>query len=282
MCARPSGNRGFTLVELLVVIAIIGILIALLLPAVQAAREAARRTQCSNNLKQWGLAIHVYHDTFRSIPTGITVPGQWTFRAMMLPFVEQKNLWDQVNFAHPVHCFQACVDAGDKNPSLAAVPVYFCPSDPQSGKLYKNYAGADYMPTEYMGVVGGKDDYPWSYSGYTPDGAFYVNSQVRFADFRDGTSNTVVMGERGIPKDLFWGWALCGATTYDVFLSMKYGFSKGDPTSSAHLGHFWSFHPGGAHFLAGDGSVDFLSYSTDQETLVGLCTLDGGEVPKTR
>ena len=270
---KKASPRGFTLVELLVVIAIIGILVALLLPAIQAAREAARRAKCSNNLKQWGLAVQMYQDTYSRIPTGITVPGQWTFRAMMLQFVEQTEVWERMDFDTPTHCFDASAIAGVENPSDDAVPIYFCPSDPLSKQVFEDYFGADYMPTEYMGVLGGRSDDPWS-----NDGAFHINSRLSLADFIDGTSNTVVMGERGIPDDLFWGWATCGATAWDVFVSMRFGYAYGD-SSGAHLNHFWSYHPGGSYFLFADGSTRFIAYDIDYDTLVALATRSGGEVP---
>lgn len=265
-----SRQRGFTLVELLVVIAIIGVLVSLTLPAVQAARESARRTQCVNNLKQWGLAIHQYHDNLKRVPTGITVPGQWTFRAMLLPYLEAGNTWDRINFKTPTHCFDASRLAGKDNPSDDPMTFYFCPSDPNSKQVFKNYFGADYIPTEYMGVSGGTPD-------NSNNGTFYVNSKIKFADISDGLSNTVIMGERGIPKDLFWGWATCGATTYDVYISMHYGFSRGKATVTADLAHFWSYHPGGAQFLFADGSARLLRYETNYQTMVALATKGKGE-----
>jgi prepilin-type N-terminal cleavage/methylation domain-containing protein len=271
MRASHVHRRGFTLVELLVVIAIIGILVALLLPAVQAAREAARRSQCVNNLKQWGLAVQNYHDIYQRIPTGITVPGQWSFRAMMLPQVEAKNTWDNIDFNYQPHCFAASAAAGANNPSDDSIPVYFCSSDPNSKKVFKNYFGADYMPTEYMGVSGGTPDTAF-------DGAFYVNSGLGLADFTDGTSNTLIIGERGIPDDLFWGWATCGATSYDIYISMQYGFSKGKASNPIDLSHFWSYHPGGAQFVLCDGSARFISYNINYQTLLALATRNKGEV----
>jgi len=270
---------GFTLVELLVVIAIIGILVALLMPAIQAAREASRRSTCSNNLKQWGLAIQMYHDTYGTIPTGVTVPGQWTFRAMLLQFVEQKDVWERIDFETGTHCFNASGFAGSDNPSDDPVPIYFCPSDPYSGEVFTSSSwSADYMPTEYMGVMGGRTQYTFS-NALNADGAFYINSKVRLAGFTDGTSNTFVMGERGIPDDLYWGWATCGATIYDVFLSMRYGYSPGNDKGWTHVGHFWSYHPGGGHFLLADGATRHVSYDIDYNTLVGLATRSGGEAP---
>lgn len=265
-------RTGFTLVELLVVIAIIGVLVALLLPAVQAAREAARRIQCSNNLKQWGLATQNYHDIHTAIPIGITLPGQWTFRAMMLPHLEQQNIADNIDYRFAPHCFAYSTFAGARNPSDDSVDAYYCSSDPNQRKVYRGFWGADYMPTEYMGVSGGRSD-----TAFNNDGAYFVNSNVRLADFLDGTSNTVLMGERGIPNDLYWGWATCGATSYDVFVSMQYGFSKGNPRDTISLSHFWSYHPGGAQFVRADGSVVMLKYSINYNTLVGLATRMGGE-----
>lgn len=263
-------RNGFTLVELLVVIAIIGVLVSLTLPAVQMARESGRRTQCLNNLKQWGLAVQQYHDTLKQIPTGITLPGQWTFRAMLLPYMEGQNTWDRIDFKVPTHCFDASKNAGSENPSDDGFSFYFCPSDPNQKQIYRNYFGADYMPTQYMGVSGGTPD-------TANDGAFYVNSKIKFANFEDGLSNTVIMGERGVPNTLFWGWATCGATSYDVYVSMHYGYSKGNPKDSIHLSHFWSYHPGGANFLYADGSVRLIPYQINYKTLVALATRSKGE-----
>ena len=144
-------RNGFTLVELLVVIAIIGILVALLLPAVQAAREAARRMQCSNNLKQWGLAAHNYHDTFRAFPMTNAqnyLPNVQGFspQARLLPFVEQVNLQDQLDFALPA--FSGPWNALMPNPLFAAsfatpLQVALCPSDP-APKQNVGAGGAEY------------------------------------------------------------------------------------------------------------------------------------------
>lgn len=191
----------------------------------------------------------------------------------MLPQIEQQTLWDRIDFKYQPHCFAFSTFAGANNPSDDLVSAYFCTSDPNSKRIYQNYGGADYIPTEYMGVSGGVNDV-----AFNNDGAYFVNSQVRLADFVDGTSNTLLMGERGIPDDLFWGWATCGATSYDVFVSMKYGFSKGNSKNSVHLSHFWSYHPGGAQFVRADGSVMFLKYTINYNALVGLATRANGEV----
>ncbi len=264
-------RRGFTLVELLVVIAIIGILVSLTLPAVQEARESARRTQCQNNLKQWGLACHMYHDTTRAMPIGITINGQWTFRARMLPYMEGNNTYNNIDFGNSYpHCFAASAGNLATNPSDDSFTFYHCPSDPLQKGIYPNYFGAPYICTEYMGVSGGASD-------LINDGTFYVNSRRKFADISDGLSNTVIMGERGIPKDLFWGWATCGATSYDVYLSMQYGYARGKADVTPDLAHFWSYHRGGAHFLVADSSVRMVRYNTDYKVLVGICTIKGQE-----
>lgn len=262
-------SRGFTLIELLVVIAIIAVLIALLLPAVQQAREAARRSQCKNNLKQWGLAAHNYHDTHGALPMGAALPSQWLWRSMLLPYLEQGNLWNRVNFQSRL-CFSAAAIAGANSPTKELIGVYNCPSDPNTSRPYVNFAGGDHMPTDYMGVSGGARD-------SNVDGVFYIRSRTRLADITDGTTNTFMIGERGIPNGLYWGWGLCGAGTLDAFLSMQYGFSRGDG-SGAHDSHFWSHHAGGSHFLLSDGSIRFVSYSTNYQTMISLSTRGKGEV----
>jgi len=193
--------RGFTLVELLVVIAIIGILVALLLPAVQAARAAARRLQCTNNLKQWGLALHNYHDVFQSFPMTNAqnyLPNVQGFspQARLLPFVEQVNLQSQLDFAQPA--FTGPFNALVPNPLFAAtfampLPVAICPSDPApilnpsaGGSMY---SGINYMVSFGSGT-GANYDLRWR-----TDGVVYENFGAKFADILDGTSNTVFMSE---------------------------------------------------------------------------------------
>ncbi len=192
---------GFTLVELLVVIAIIGILVALLLPAVQAAREAARRAQCSNQLRQWGLALHNYHDVHQSFPMVNAqnyLPNTQGFspQARLLPFVEQINLQNQLDFAQPA--FTGPFNALVPNPQFAAtfavrIPIAICPSDPAPvmnvGAGGANYAGLNYMVSFGSGT-GANYDLRWR-----TDGVVYENFGLRFADMLDGASNTVFMSE---------------------------------------------------------------------------------------
>jgi prepilin-type N-terminal cleavage/methylation domain-containing protein len=205
MFAYLSGGArrrcGFTLVELLVVIAIIGILVALLLPAVQAAREAARRMQCNNHLRQWGLAAHNYHDTFGAFPMTNAqnyLPNVQGFspQARLLPFVEQVNLQNVLDFAQPA--FTGPWNALVPNPRFAEAfatpfPILFCPSDPAPrtnlGAGNSEYAGINYM-VSYGSGTRANYDLRWR-----TDGFVYENVGARMADILDGTSNTVMMSE---------------------------------------------------------------------------------------
>jgi prepilin-type N-terminal cleavage/methylation domain-containing protein len=277
--------RGFTLVELLVVIAIIGILVALLLPAVQAAREAGRRAQCQNNLRQYGLAIHNYHDTFRMLPIGNTWTRMWTFQSRILPYLEQDNIFKLINYNHPDTCFSygaSCPPAND--PGNRVVTVDACPSDPLAGSICQTNASTIgyHGLTEYMGVMGT--------SSSAQDGIFFSDSsngvyrpaKIGLHSVTDGTSNTLMMGERGIPTELYWGWTYCGAGVDgtgdgDNQLTTKFPFSPGKPDGNHDL-HFWTYHPGGGGFLMADCSVSFMSYNVNFATFQALSTRHGGEV----
>ena len=194
MCHRRC---AFTLVELLVVIAIIGILIALLLPAVQAAREAARRMSCSNNLKQLALATHTYHDTYKRFPLSAqsSLYG-YSAQSKVLPFIEQGNMEDLLDFREPM--FTGSAWAPVLNPALSSVvdrkiPVLICPSD--AGEvLYEDSDGQQWAGTNYMVNAG-----PGTGTIYcnTEDtsGLFWRGSATRFRDVTDGTSNTLLLTE---------------------------------------------------------------------------------------
>lgn len=199
---RRKCRRGFTLVELLVVIAIIGILVALLLPAVQAAREAARRMQCSNNLKQISLALHNYHDVYKTFPpeavwhgnpkgttpTAATVRN-YTWIALMLPFIEQKPLWDQIDFRQPALVVLNAINIAG-TPALAyEIQSLKCPTDagfnsPPRGIGITSYAGN-----------GGWDHHRRKYGDTPRAGVFTFYDNTRISDIVDGTSNTIMVGE---------------------------------------------------------------------------------------
>lgn len=199
----PRRARGFTLIELLVVIAIIAILIALLLPAVQNAREAARRSQCKNNLKQWGLALQNYESTFKAFPLTNAqnyLPNVQGFspQARLLAYMEQANLQKKIDFTQPA--FTGPFNALVPNPNFAAVfaqmlPVALCPSDPAPALTQSSvpgnpvYCGLNYM-VSYGSGTGVNYDLRWR-----TDGIVYENSNTTFRDIKDGSSNTVAMSE---------------------------------------------------------------------------------------
>ena len=206
---RPF-RRGFTLIELLVVVAIIAVLIALLLPAVQQAREAARRTQCKNHLKQFGIALHNYEGTHRVFPASAMNPGGyryvWSSHAMLAPFLEQSTIYSILDTKQPLYTFGGTgsytfkVTDVNKRAVGTTVPMFLCPSD-LGRPIVSDYEVQDLGPVNYAvclgtggqsGRVAGES--VWG-STYNTDGMFYAASRVRPADLTDGLSNTAAMSE---------------------------------------------------------------------------------------
>src|SRR5262249_29927750 len=206
-------RSAFSLVELLVVIAIIGVLVSLLLPAVQKVRESANRMQCQNNLKQIGLALHQYHDAHHAFPPGYqaaaayydgaadTMPG-WGWAARILPALEQDSLFRRLNLAQPI----------ENSPAAeTVVKVYLCPSDltPQGAASVPDGFGnriCPAAPVSYAACVGGDES---ATTGRTGQGVFYRNSKTRLADITDGTSTTLMIGERAWSNaNSFWAGAV--------------------------------------------------------------------------
>lgn len=286
---------AFTLVELLVVIAIIGILVGLLLPAVQAAREAARRMQCSNNMKQIGLAIHNYESTYRRLPSGFVSLGHtgspgWGWGAALLPFMEQNNIYSNIDARQPIdHSMHAAVRITD-------VPTYICPSD-IGGYLFDITAGNDVDEEEakllgvddggqvlfqiaksnYVGVFG---TFELEDAPYNGDGIFYGNSRTRWADITDGLSNTLMIGEHGsrLGYCIWHGNIQSAAEPHARIL----GVADHTPNhKSGHFEDFSSFHPTGVNFLRGDSSVAFFNENIDLTTFKALATRATGEVVTT-
>ena len=296
----PSGgrrHRGFTLIELLVVIAVIGMLVALLLPAVQQARAAARRTQCKNHLKQIGLAFHNYHDVHNVLPMGSSeqspADGAWGMMAHVLPYLELGNTYQLIDF-EASGCWtavkrQQTTTPPQADPSSQPIQIFYCPDDFNSnaqllsgpgGPSPNTYDCGLLFPGDYLGVSGVTEGNPGCSGIVDGQGTFYSQSRTRFRDFRDGTSQTMIIGERGIPSDRGWGWYLCGGTECEHYISTERGLSAGKnvPSWQGTLRRFWSWHDGGANFIMGDGSVQFFSYSIDFNTYQHLSTRSGGEV----
>jgi prepilin-type processing-associated H-X9-DG protein len=283
--------RAFTLVELLVIIAIIGLLIALLLPAVQAARESARRTGCSNNLKQLGLALHMYHlndGRFPALTEHDSVPsstgfesGWWSWNARILPYIDQAGMADQIDLrSDAVYPFLTGQNRALVSQNLEAL---LCPSDTYSPIRWSADWGMadDGLPlaaahSNYLGCRGSTNAVPG-------DGAFpAANRRVGMRDMKDGTSHTLHVGERPIDNVGEWGWWALGTGFdghgfADHVLPCTEGLRMGVPGDSADLTHFWSMHPGGAYFLFVDGSVRFLNYSISYDLFQALGSRNGGE-----
>lgn len=249
MSKRTSYKKpGFTLVELLVVIAIIGILVALLLPAVQAAREAARRMQCSNNLKQQGLALHNYHDTFKVFPPALLGSGRYNDPAyhtahggvknttgwtLLLPFYEQGTIADKYDFglcssmSSPYGATVAGTDLDNDTLYNARVDVLECPSHPDAGVRSTSVAGTtgfysrrDAIRTSYFFSTGSTTDYSADWNTYSPfvyQGVFGNDGAAKFAAITDGTANVIAIGEaaggRFKTSAEYGPWGMTGAHT---------------------------------------------------------------------
>jgi len=280
-------RRGFTLIELLVVIAIIATLISLLLPAVQQAREAARRTQCKNNIKQLALAMHNYHDVYTMFPPGMCVSSRYptdksaySWAVMILPFVEQANLYNHLEPNNPQPLSDALGTA--KLTSMQfELKVFLCPSDPSQRhnldrRLLTSLGALIPVSTSnFVASHGVKLSFPGN-------GAFDLNSSTQIRDITDGTSNTFLLGERatgdigktgkhgaaiwiGVSNDRSQGLPDNGPTS--VLGSCAFLMQTGTwlENRSVYLPNqcFSSMHTGGAQFALADGSVRFVSQSVE-------------------
>jgi prepilin-type N-terminal cleavage/methylation domain-containing protein len=272
-------RKGFTLIELLVVIAIIAILIALLLPAVQQAREAARRTQCRNNLHQLVIAIHNYHDSHSCLPPGRVVGSNLNFGvvAQILPLLDENAIYNAVNFALPslnsATGGVANTTAGSQN--LAQM---FCPSKRSQGvSATYNLAQNDYVASSSSGYTGTLDDENYGIDTIpvtAQKGPFYYNSRVRFRDIRDGQANSIGLGEKPeTGNDTGWLYAGNGST-------IRTGCATPNSTPGT-VGEdycFGSMHEGGSFFCFLDGSAKFLSENIDKTVYRALITIAGNEI----
>lgn len=306
---QSMSTNGFTLVELLVVIAIIGVLVGLLLPAVQAAREAARRMSCQNNLKQIGLALHNYHDTYKTFPPGTVHANKLGWGSGILPFIEQGNLRLQIEANIP---YQAGVAEWNSATGQIArlpahwaetiVPSFICPSDPGDGRAIARWNGtknaANDTPlgkSNYMGVMEARSDLirdgaPLNIPTIMP-GILRLNRTAtecaRMGSITDGTSNTAMVGERDTRFHHGGMWA--GSFKSELYantgiMANVQPFRNGlrTPTfliNGSDGAAFSSLHTGGTQFAFGDGRVQFLSQNINEYTYVALGSMQQGEVP---
>ncbi|MEX1042587.1 MAG: DUF1559 domain-containing protein [Pirellulaceae bacterium] len=297
-------NYGFTLVELLVVIAIIGVLVALLLPAVQQARESARRISCNNNLKQQGIALHNYHDTLGSLPPGHILEGtnlsdRMTFAAFLWPYIEQGALYDQIP-APKSPDFGGCGNSTQTAVMRTIVSGFQCPSNGDSLFGHSCRSRNSYVSNAGIGLL--KKELPPSHTR----GIFYQNSGMKLRDLTDGTSNTVGVSETVyVPYDqrgAYRGaWSYAEGSHYqhdntpnssvpdELRTSMCDTNLPEDPlapcigTYAAHNSRAINMaarsrHPGGVLALLMDGSVRFVSSTVDLSTWQALGTPRGHEV----
>ncbi|MDG2130092.1 MAG: DUF1559 domain-containing protein [Fuerstiella sp.] len=294
MRKRSTAKQGFTLIELLVVIAIIAVLVSLLMPAVQQAREAARRTQCKNNIKQMGLAMHNYHDVHRSFPPGWVdqnggTSANWGWCVYIMPMIDQANLYTLLEVG------RESLGRSLDNPAkfrlmTKPLPGFRCPSDtapdlnPQN--TMRSASGQEYAVaiSNYIGANGGGE---WRQTEI--HGTFGRNSRIKIRDFTDGTSNTLMIGERAwVLQNPVTGQVSCKASTIYGISSGPAGFRQRHAMAKGLFGinqtgpdtvslpvlsppldqctrSYNSRHVGGAQFLLADGSVRFVSENIERD-----------------
>jgi prepilin-type N-terminal cleavage/methylation domain-containing protein/prepilin-type processing-associated H-X9-DG protein len=299
--------RGFTLIELLVVVSIIAVLIGLLLPAVQQAREAARRAQCANNLKQIGIALHNYHGSVDVFPSGYvsTVPPGvlnypelgpgWAWGAVILNQLEQAPIYAAINFSAQI------TEPASLTARTSVVSVFLCPSSTPTGpvSLFASENGpvaiSDLAASQYLASAGQGEieEVPG-----TNNGVFYRNSQIGLRQILDGSSQTLMLGERSRNlADATWvgaipalfactnpDWSVHDCATSNVMVLANTGPWPDEPWvnvpnhKGAKADDFWSLHPGGCNFLLCDGSVRFIKETVNPVVFSALATRAGGEV----
>ena len=298
---RLTQRSAFTIVELLVVITVVGVLVALLLPAVQAARDSARRAQCASNLKQVGLALMHHHAQRRALPSGyvsgisnsgVDIGPGWGWLASSLPFLEQMSLWSSIDFRQPI-----------ESPANAAckelISTLLCPANelrrPTWRAEVRDPAGNPMSQIcrvafcAYVGMYGSTD------ASSTGDGLFFRNSRVRFRDIVDGTSQTIAAGERAYRLgDATWVGAVTNASMFpdpyaaqiavphlkpsSAMVLSHVGLGNGPNSPSSEINQFYSLHGDGVNFVFADGHVVFLDGMIDYRVYQAMATRAGGEM----
>lgn len=285
-----STRHGFTLVELLIVIAIIGILVGLLLPAVQAAREAARRLQCMNNIAQQAIAFHNFELTYESFPSGVTNPTgpikyepigehtSWTVR--ILPFLENERLYKAYDPAKGVYAPEF------RHVRCTKIPVFNCPSN-LSREIAEDDGTMFGFPGSYAGISNSTEK-PIDADN---DGVLFLNSRMPLYEIKDGTSNTLLISEKNDKLDRF-GWTSGTRDTLrNAIVGIEYGInypSSGGkasqlsteplPIGSLEVDGLSSSHVGGFNSARCDGSILFISYNIDVDVLRTLGNRSDGEI----
>ncbi len=309
MCAISASRRypAFTLIELLVVIAIITVLLALLLPAVQTAREAARRAQCLNNLKQLGLALHNYHSTLDTFPpgyvsntagnqpTGQEIGPGWGWGAMLLNNLDQSPMYNMINFSLMTG------DPASRTVRQTSLSTFLCPSNTGGSGLVTikdgsgNILVSNLAAGQYVGVAG-----QWEPEEFPAlnNGIFYRNSRIGIREITDGSSTTLMTGERSqnVANATWVGmipfgqacnnpsWPVQDCEASNVLILGHTGPSQDEPwidvpnNKKAGVDDFHSLHPGGCNFLFGDGSVRFLKETINPQVFSDMATRAGGEL----
>ena len=300
---RSSRRIGFTLIELLVVIAIIAILIALLVPAVQKVRAASARVQCTNNLKQIGLAFHGYHDATKWFPPGFssqaaavdgpsTGPG-WGWGAYLLPYLEQGSLYNQIDFTKDI------TNAANAQARVTSLNVFRCPSDNPPGLTFtvKDIAGTplcDLAFGNYVGMAGVYEVTAYPDTSNGAPGVLLRNSKLKLTGILDGSSNTLFVGERASKQSPQTTWVgaatnasipqtnnpLLGLEGPGVLVLTNSGtIAEGRVPNNPleHVEDTNSPHPGGVNWLFGDGTVRSITNSISPTTWIALTTRSGGE-----
>jgi prepilin-type N-terminal cleavage/methylation domain-containing protein/prepilin-type processing-associated H-X9-DG protein len=275
-------RTAFTLIELLVVIAIIAVLIALLLPAVQMAREAARRTQCRNNLVQLILAVHNYEQAFETLPPGVVnhdgpikteAKGyHFSWLAQLLPYVDQNNVYQHLDFRAGVY------DPPNSTGRAVVIATFVCPSEMSPEKV------DGYGPTNYAACHNDVE----SPIAADNNGVFFLNSRIQSERIADGTSHTIFLGEKSIELSHL-GWASGTAASLRNLgetinannlrlLRASRGTADSLKINPLSVGGFSSVHPGGAQFAMGDGSVRFVSQNATVSILQRLANRSDGNI----
>jgi prepilin-type processing-associated H-X9-DG protein len=267
--------------------------LAITIPAVQKVRAASARAECSNHLRQLGIALANYHDSYFVLPAGCSNTSSdsmpfSTWMTRILPFIEETPLWEEAVEAYREDSW---FESPPHYALLAHVlPLFTCPADGRTQRATR-VSGFDVAFTAYQGVEG--------VDLRTLNGVLFANSSIHFSDITDGLSNTLLVGERPPSAKLDYGWwyagwgqakdgsadSVLGVRELNIYAPWSkaddcppgpYSFEEGDTQSQCDAFHFWSLHPGGAHFLFCDGSVHFLSY-TAARIIVALATRNGHE-----